>query len=89
MAKQCAACGNEYDKLIEITHNGQTDFFDCFECAIHVLAPKCSGCDLSIIGHGVEMDDVTFCSAHCARARGKVGLTDRVPAHMIYANSEL
>jgi hypothetical protein len=29
MAKQCAACGNEYDKLIEITHNGQTDFFDC------------------------------------------------------------
>jgi len=34
MAK-CEVCGNEYDKTIEITRNGESHTFDSFECAIH------------------------------------------------------
>lgn len=79
MSKQCATCGNEYDKMIEITHHGKTDYFDCFECAIHAVAPKCAACGLHVIGHGVEIDNLIFCSAHCTRKLGKVGISDRVP----------
>lgn len=87
MANQCAVCGNEYDKLIEIKRGGKTDFFDCFECAIHAMAPQCHACDLKVIGHGVEVDDTVFCSAHCARKHGEVGLSDRMPNHLNYADS--
>jgi hypothetical protein len=79
ISKQCAVCGNEYDKLIQITKGGQTLFFDCFECAIHAMAPHCEGCGLHVIGHGVEVDNLIFCSAQCARKHGKVGLSDRLP----------
>ena len=37
---QCEVCGNDYDKPIEIVRNGESHFFDCFECAIHALAPR-------------------------------------------------
>lgn len=89
MNKQCSVCGNEYDKLIKISYNGHTDQFDCFECAIHALAPKCKTCGLSVIGHGVEVDELIFCSAHCARRSGKVGLIDHAPSQVIYAVSEI
>lgn len=89
MSNRCAVCGNEYDKLIEIKQNGDSGFYDCFECAIHAMAPKCEGCGLRVIGHGVEVDNTIFCSAHCARKLGKMGLSDRIPTHLIYANSEL
>ena len=36
---QCEVCGNEYDKPLEIVTNGISHYFDCFECAIHSLAP--------------------------------------------------
>ncbi|GIL18076.1 MAG: hypothetical protein BroJett040_18270 [Oligoflexia bacterium] len=88
MVKQCAACGNRYDKPIEITYNGRTEYFDCFECAIHVLAPKCVDCGVSIIGHGVEADGVMFCSAHCARMHGEMDLSDRLPARGTYLHPE-
>ncbi|MBL7671755.1 MAG: hypothetical protein JNM39_14810 [Bdellovibrionaceae bacterium] len=87
MERACATCGNEYDKPIQVTVNGRTEFFDCFECAIHLFAPRCAGCGLSVIGHGVEEDNVIFCFAHCARLGGKVGLSDRVPTNLIYADS--
>ena len=38
----CDMCGNEYDKAFTITMNGRTQTFDSFECAIHMLAPKCA-----------------------------------------------
>lgn len=89
MHKQCAVCGNEYDKLIEITQNGKTDLYDCFECAIHALAPECDSCGLKVIGHGVEAGNTIFCSAHCARKEGNIGLSDRIPSHMVYEGTEL
>lgn len=71
MLKQCAVCGNDYEKLIEIKHDGKTNFFDSFECAIHALAPKCEACGLSVIGHGIEVNNAIFCSTHCARKKSK------------------
>jgi hypothetical protein len=76
MAK-CEVCGNEYDKTIEITRDGQSHTFDSFECAIHALAPQCDHCGCRIIGHGVESDGSFFCCANCAREVGATALQDR------------
>jgi hypothetical protein len=63
-------CGNDYDKVMEITHQGRRHVFDSFECAIYMMAPKCSHCGCAIIGHGVENGGVMFCCAACARKAG-------------------
>ncbi len=63
---RCEVCGNQYKKSFEIKMDGKIHSFDSFECAIHLLAPKCQHCDCKIIGHGVEVDEVFFCCAHCA-----------------------
>lgn len=87
MAK-CEVCGNEYDQLIEIKTSGdsQVHHFDCFECAIHQLAPKCSECGVRVLGHGVEIADELFCGAHCARARGYTHAVDHVDIELAMPN---
>ena len=69
-AARCEVCGNTYAAPIEVHARGQKRVFDCFECAIHALAPLCAHCQCRIIGHGVEVDGIIFCCAHCARAAG-------------------
>jgi hypothetical protein len=75
---QCEVCGNEYDKVLEVTRGGETHVFDSFECAIHVMAPTCDHCRCRIIGHGIEADGHFYCCAHCARHSGVVEAVDRV-----------
>lgn len=67
---QCDTCGNDYDRAMRITLNGRTHHFDCFECAIHKLAPRCGHCGCRVIGHGVQADEAIFCCDHCAREHG-------------------
>jgi hypothetical protein len=67
---RCEVCGNDYDKPMEVSLQGQRHVFDCFECAIHALAPRCQHCGCAIIGHGVESDGRMFCCAHCAQQMG-------------------
>jgi hypothetical protein len=74
----CEACGNEYDKPLEIVRNGISHYFDSFECAIHALAPKCDHCGCRIVGHGHEAGGTMFCCAHCAQQKGVKVLKDRV-----------
>jgi len=74
----CDKCGNTYDKAFEIILNGRNYTFDCFECAISMLAPNCPQCETRIIGHGVEADDRIYCCVHCAKEAGAQGLQDRV-----------
>ena len=74
----CETCGNDYDKNIQVTMNGSTHSFDCFECAIHALAPTCKACGIRIVGHGLEKDSIFFCCNHCAEQEGAVGLVDRI-----------
>jgi len=66
----CEVCGNTYDKSFEVRMGGETHVFDCFECAIHALAPTCAHCSCRIIGHGMETEGVFYCCAHCASQHG-------------------
>jgi hypothetical protein len=66
MDASCEVCGNQYDKSFEVVMDGRTHVFDCFECAIHLLAPPCEDCGCRILGHGVERGDRMYCSRHCA-----------------------
>jgi hypothetical protein len=75
---RCDTCGNEYERSLEVTLDGQAYTFDCFECAIHKLAPSCGTCGCRILGHGVQSDDQMFCCAHCSRQGGVRGITDHV-----------
>ena len=73
----CEVCGNDYDKSFEVVQHGETHVFDSFECAIHLLAPKCEHCGCRVVGHGVEAEGRIFCCAHCAEHSGETGLRDR------------
>lgn len=75
----CECCGNTYDKAFEISIGGTTHTFDCFECAIQMLAPRCLHCKCPIIGHGIEARGQYFCCAHCARWGGIREVADRAP----------
>lgn len=74
----CQVCDNEYDKTFEILLNNKKYVFDCFECAIHKLAPQCQVCSCRIIGHGFESNLKFFCCAHCAKKAGLNSATDRI-----------
>ena len=75
---ECDVCGNDYDKSFEVLIDGERHVFDCFECAIHALAPTCDNCGVRIIGHGVETNEAMFCCANCAHQWGVEGFTDRL-----------
>jgi hypothetical protein len=74
---RCETCGNEYDKPITISRNGESHTFDSFECAIHAMAPVCAHCGCRIIGHGMEKNDTVYCCASCAQQAGVTELKDR------------
>lgn len=74
---KCAMCGNEYDASFDVVRDGQRYTFDCFECAIHKLAPTCEHCGCRIIGHGLQAGERFFCCDHCAQAEGVTELRDR------------
>jgi hypothetical protein len=73
----CEVCGNEYDKAFQVTGPSGKHTFDCFECAIHALAPSCAHCGCRVMGHGVEKDGDVFCCAHCASKEGVTEMRDR------------
>lgn len=76
---RCEVCGNEYDKVITVVAAGRKHVFDCFECAVHAMAPVCEHCGCKVIGHGVEVGGLFFCCAHCAReSAGTREIKDRV-----------
>jgi hypothetical protein len=77
MRGNCEVCGNDYDKIIEVTVEGERHRFDSFECAIFALAPECAHCRCRIVGHGVETEGAIYCCAHCAHEAGVSALQDR------------
>jgi len=74
----CSMCGNNYKNSFGIIKDEQRFSFDCFECAIHKLAPTCSTCGCRIIGHGIEADDRYYCCSNCARELGVKESKDHV-----------
>lgn len=81
----CDICGNDYRMAFTVqTVTGDRHTFDCFECAVEKLAPRCEHCQCRIIGHGVEVEGRFYCCAHCARSdEGTLGaqIRDTVGAH--------
>lgn len=75
---RCLTCHNDYDKTFDVVLGGKSYTFDCFECAIHRLAPVCAHCGCRIIGHGTENRGVFYCSAHCAHDEGVIDARDRI-----------
>jgi hypothetical protein len=73
----CHVCGNNYDKAFTVNMGGEEYVFDCFECAIHALAPTCPHCGCKVIGHGVEANAAIYCCVNCAEHEGIRGLKDR------------
>jgi hypothetical protein len=73
---RCEVCGNEYDRAMEITVAGFKHVFDCIECAIHAIAPRCEHCGCTVIGHGQESDGRSYRGASCATAEGVRGALD-------------
>jgi len=65
---QCQVRGNHYENCFTVTLADETFVFDCFECAIHALAPSCAHCGCRIVGHGIERSDEVFRCERCARA---------------------
>ncbi len=76
-AATCEVCGNLYDKAFAVKIDGRERWFDCFDCAIHALAPTCKHCGVRISGHGMESNGVFYCCAHCARQEGIGEVQDR------------
>jgi hypothetical protein len=74
--RPCETCGNQYERSFEVRLEGEAYVFDCFECAIQRLAPRCTSCGVAIVGHGVEAGGSMYCCAHCARTAGIKGLRD-------------
>jgi hypothetical protein len=74
----CETCGNDYARPITVTLDGHAHQYDCFECAIHALAPTCERCGIRVLGHGVENGNHVYCCANCARNAGARGLVDHV-----------
>ena len=64
---KCDTCGNDYDQAFQVIMGGNTHYFDCFQCAIQMLAPACADCGCTIIGHGTEAGGEIYCCHHCAR----------------------
>ena len=67
---QCVQCENEYDKSFSVKMpDGQSYEFDCFQCAITKLAPRCSQCSAIMVGPGFETEkDDYYCCQQCAEA---------------------
>lgn len=82
---QCTTCGNDYEHSFDVTLDGRSYTFDCFECAIHKLAPVCKVCGCRILGHGVQSDEQMFCGSHCARQLGVHGITTHVVEQILLA----
>ena len=67
--ERCDVCGNSYAKSFRvICADGSGGVFDCMECAIEKIAPRCHHCRCRMIGHGLEARGLMFCCAHCMRA---------------------
>ncbi len=75
---KCENCGNDYDRALTINVDGESHVFDCFECAVETLAPRCNNCNTHVLGHGLQAASDIYCCVHCAEAQGVSGFVDRV-----------
>lgn len=68
--KPCKKCGQlaQVPVIVQIGQRPQYTF-DCLECAIETLGPRCTECGQVYLGRPVEIGGQRFCSAACAQRR--------------------
>lgn len=66
--RSCDTCGASNPHLFDVVKDGETHTFDSFECAIQKVAPRCTNCGCTVIGHGVADGGDVYCCAHCAES---------------------
>ena len=76
MAK-CETCGKDYEKAFQVVMDGTVHAFDCFQCAILMLAPVCAQCGTAIIGKGIERKREIYCGEQCARQMGALAMAEQ------------
>lgn len=64
----CEVCGNSRKQCFEVRLGDERHVFDSFECAMRALSPKCTHCGCQLIGQGVQVEQVLYCSYSCANA---------------------
>ena len=75
----CMVCDNDNSKfMMQISLDGKTYTFDCFECAIYKLAPFCNHCGCTIIGHSITCHGQIFCCTYCAKQAGLINDKEQV-----------
>lgn len=74
---RCEVCGQEASVGVRVVVGGVTHLFDCFQCAIHRLAPECDHCGCRILGRVRRSSGRPFCSEGCAQA-------DPIPPALAY-----
>ena len=66
--ERCDVCGNSDANAFRVIRaDGSGGVFDCLQCAIERIAPRCSRCGYRILGHVVGCSGVIFCCEYCAR----------------------
>jgi hypothetical protein len=67
----CDGCGNASERLFTVqTPDDRVFRFDSIQCAAPILAPTCAECLCIILGQGVEIGSIIYCSSGCAQRSG-------------------
>jgi len=67
----CDGCGNRSERLFTVqTPDDRVFLFDSIQCAAPILAPTCARCLCLILGQGVEVKSLIYCSSGCAQRAG-------------------
>lgn len=74
---KCEVCDGVYENNFTIIIGEKNHEFDCLECAIKVLAPRCSRCGSQILGHIHTKQKKVYCGSLCAWNSNIMPLSDR------------
>jgi hypothetical protein len=68
--RSCKKCGHAASTPVLVgIGDGPEYTFDCFECAIDTLAPRCPECGSVYLDRAVTFGGAQFCSKACAQRR--------------------
>ena len=68
--RSCRKCGQPAQVPVSIrTGDGPSYTFDCFDCAIEMVAPRCPECRRAYLGRPVTSGEHRFCSTACSQRR--------------------
>ncbi len=68
--KPCRKCGRASEVPVTVQFDSGPQYtFDCFDCAVETLAPRCPECGRVYLGRPVPFGDQHFCSTECAQRR--------------------